>query len=196
MAANQATTTADGATPSQSTIFAALEAYPWSTDIEFQSGLSSILSSSPTARPSQIEHLTLRARCFYYARKTGLRVDFDAYKDWRAQQEGNTSQCSVNGTREREATSEGMNGSRDITLQHEAGDRDGTIEAPYPTTFSQIVELISTGQPIPGIKEVPDTVLEGQASRASAGKRRKPWEKDDCKPEVIGAVENVESTVG
>ena len=48
--------------------------------------------------------------------------------------------------------------------------------APYPTSFEQIVELISTGQPIPGIKEVPDTVLEGQASETKVGRRRKPWE--------------------
>ncbi len=51
--------------------------------------------------------------------------------------------------------------------------------APYPTSFSQMVELITTGQPIPGIKEIPDTVLEGRASRATPVKRKKPWEKDD-----------------
>jgi len=52
--------------------------------------------------------------------------------------------------------------------------------APYPTSFSQIVELITNGQPIPGIKDVPDTVLEGQASQPSIAKRKKPWEKDDA----------------
>ena len=50
--------------------------------------------------------------------------------------------------------------------------------APYPISFSQIVELITTGQPIPGIKEVPDTLLEGQASQPITAKRKKPWEKD------------------
>ena len=43
-----------------------------------------------------------------------------------------------------------------------------------------MVELITTGQPIPGIKEIPDTVLEGRASRAIPVKRKKPWEKDDA----------------
>lgn len=50
---------------------------------------------------------------------------------------------------------------------------------PYPTSFSQIIELITNGHPIPGIKEVPDTILEGQASQPSTAKRKKPWEKDD-----------------
>ena len=52
--------------------------------------------------------------------------------------------------------------------------------APYPTSFGQIVDLITTGQPVPGIKEVPDTILEGQASQPSTTKRKKPWEKDNA----------------
>ena len=50
--------------------------------------------------------------------------------------------------------------------------------APYPTSFSQIVDLITTGQPIPGVKEVPDTLLTGQESQATTAKRRKPWEQE------------------
>ena len=50
--------------------------------------------------------------------------------------------------------------------------------APYSTSFNHIVELISSGQPIPGIKEIPDTVLEGQATQAAKPQRKKPWEKD------------------
>ena len=47
---------------------------------------------------------------------------------------------------------------------------------PYPQSFSHLVELITTGQPIPGIKEVPDTLLTGQGSKTVESKRRKPWE--------------------
>lgn len=48
----------------------------------------------------------------------------------------------------------------------------------YPATFAQIVELITKGEPIPGIKDIPDTILEGQATQAARPKRKKPWEKD------------------
>ena len=51
-----------------------------------------------------------------------------------------------------------------------------------------MVELITNGQQIPGIKEVPDTVLEGQASQQITAKRKKPWEVDD--------VEGAERVVG
>lgn len=57
----------------------------------------------------------------------------------------------------------------------------GDIEppAPYPTSFSQIVELITSGDPIPGIKEVPDIVLQGRSSQPTTVKRKKPWETDN-----------------
>ena len=51
-----------------------------------------------------------------------------------------------------------------------------TAPPPYPQSFSHLVELITTGQTIPGIKEVPNTLLTGQGSKAVESKRTKPWE--------------------
>ena len=63
-------------------------------------------------------------------------------------------------------------------------------EAPYPLPFSRIVELITTGQPVPGVKEIPDTLLEGQSSSSSHSQRRKPWEVSSA----FGTGESPEST--
>lgn len=52
-------------------------------------------------------------------------------------------------------------------------------EARYPTSFSRIVELITSGQPVPGIKDVPDTLLSGQDSPAVTVIRKKPWEQGE-----------------
>jgi hypothetical protein len=49
----------------------------------------------------------------------------------------------------------------------------------YPTPFADIVALITSGQPIPGIKDIPATVLSDKATKPVASKRRKPWEKDE-----------------
>lgn len=46
--------------------FQRLELYDWDSDPAFQSGLQAILGSNPSKETA--EHLTLRARCFYYAR--------------------------------------------------------------------------------------------------------------------------------
>ena len=51
-------------------------------------------------------------------------------------------------------------------------------DAPPPATFAEICALIAEGKPIPGIKEIPDTILEGQGTEAQAPRRKKPWEKD------------------
>lgn len=47
--------------------------------------------------------------------------------------------------------------------------------APYPPTFAQIVEMITSNQPIPGIMEIPNT-LSTEISESKLPKRRKPWE--------------------
>lgn len=67
MAAPQSTSSSPNSSQNQpETIFQQLEAYPWSSDTEFQSGLQAILGPDPS--PDQAKHLTLRARCFYYSR--------------------------------------------------------------------------------------------------------------------------------
>lgn len=51
-------------------IYAQVDAYPWDVDAEFQAGLRAILG--PNANTGQAEHLTLRARCFYFSRQDYL----------------------------------------------------------------------------------------------------------------------------
>ena len=47
-------------------VYESLDSYSWDDDAEFQSGLSAILGNNSS--PEQASELTLRARCFYYAR--------------------------------------------------------------------------------------------------------------------------------
>ncbi|MCJ1477291.1 hypothetical protein MMC13_005962 [Lambiella insularis] len=173
-------------------IFHLLDTYPWSTDPEFQHGLRAILGPPPS--PSQAEQLTLRARCFYYSRKHNTPpIDFDAYRDWHARH-GSPVQSAPDGPAHQAATSTdtaptlrtpGLPG-KDAPPAAE-----GEPPAPYPVSFNQIVELITTGRPVPGIKEIPDTVLEGQASRAVQAKRKKPWETGVGEGDVRAAVNAV-----
>jgi len=39
--------------------------------------------------------------------------------------------------------------------------------------------LIQSGQPIPGIKDVPDKLAEGDPTQSKEEVRRKPWEKQN-----------------
>ncbi|BGP25134.1 hypothetical protein JCM10295v2_004054 [Rhodotorula toruloides] len=51
---------------------------------------------------------------------------------------------------------------------------------PYPPSFAELAALIATGAPVPGIKEVPDKLAEGEPSESREGVRRKPWEKAEA----------------
>lgn len=145
-----------------------LDDYPWSSDQEFQGGLQAILGS--VRDPDQVAHLSLRAKCYYYARKTGTPVDFEGYKQWAESRGSNES----NGHLPSSESAEGV--VLQPAEQQSAGD-NGMAGAPKPASFAEICEMIAEGKPIPGIKDIPDTILEGQASEANKEKRKKPWEK-------------------
>lgn len=163
-------------------IFRQLESYPFSTDTEFQSGLSTILSSTSSQDP---ELLTLRARCFYFSRKRDVPIDFHSYVLWRSERSLPPVTAGFQDTIASEAQSNGMHadsGMDEISTAKQPEEQQP--QAPYPPSFSQIVDLITKGEPIPGIKEVPDTLLTGQESVANTAKRRKPWEREEAVAEA------------
>lgn len=51
-------------------------------------------------------------------------------------------------------------------------------EPGYSNDYQKVVELIMSGREneIPDIKQIPDTVLEGQGSESKSSQRKKPWE--------------------
>lgn len=100
-------------------------------------------------------------------------IKFAAYKAWLtgASSESNAA-TSVPGQ-----SNESSTGTTVATTESAA-----TSEPAYPTSFAHIVELITTGQPIPGIQQIPDTVLEGHDISSAEPRRRKPWEKDVEEP--------------
>ncbi|KAF2767320.1 hypothetical protein EJ03DRAFT_276460 [Teratosphaeria nubilosa] len=154
MATQQGSTSFDD----QAYIFHQLDAYPWDTDEEFQGGLIGILGDNVTDS-EQRSRITIRAKCYYYTRKAGTPVDYQSYKAW------------VDSKGSMPAPAEPRPGG--------GGEGDGGMgNAPKPATFAEICDMIAEGKPIPGIKDIPDTILEGQASSSTAGRRKKPWEKN------------------
>jgi len=154
---------------------------PWAgaylTASSLQIGLTAILGPNPS--PSQLHDLTLRARCFYLSRKKSIPIDFDGYKAYLASKSTLTPDSTIipNSTHEPKfepQTTATM--TNEIIPHHEPGVEQKT--APYPPTFAQIVALITSNSPIPGIKEIPPTVLTDYHSEPVLPKRRKPWEKN------------------
>lgn len=92
-------------------------------------------------------------------RKFKVPVSFEAYQDWLQSQN--------------HVAAEGQS-----ALSTEPAQSSPMGDAPPPASFAEICALIAEGKPIPGIKDIPDTILEGQGTRAQAPRRKKPWEKD------------------
>ncbi|KAJ5775973.1 uncharacterized protein N7511_000984 [Penicillium nucicola] len=157
--------------------FERLRSYSFHTDPEFANGLSIILGHPNTpateAEMNQDDDLVLQAKCFFFSRKEKLTpaIDFAAFKSWLSTQSKEKSQAPD---------------SPEISSQVSAGvpteqniANSTNAEPAYPSSFAHIVELITTGQPIPGIQDIPDTVLTGHDISSEKPRRRKPWEKEE-----------------
>ena len=173
--------------PSLPQTYAQFSKYPFSTDSEWQAGLSSILGhpDTPTTE-GEIEAnpgLVLNAKLFYFARKFGVeqKIDAKGYVEWlRGEADQKTGQKEHIAAQPL-ATSE--NGTIEGTVTEAASDqaKSGGQEPPYPTSFAAIVDLITANKPVPGIEQIPNTVLEMGSSKIDKTQRRKkPWEKDDA----------------
>ena len=116
----------------------------------------------------------------YRVRKFDVPVDFDGYRSWRRDHAPDHARPSV-------AAVDVSAQSKDAAVHSVAAPDPNSPAAapsadppaPYPSSFSHIVGLITKGEPVPGVREIPDTVLEGEASQSTADKRRKPWESGD-----------------
>lgn len=99
-------------------------------------------------------------------------IDYAAYKSYAlSRSTGEQIDTSV--------TSQGPSESEPLSGADVTGDETSTpLEPAYPSSFAHIVELITTGQPIPGIEQIPDTVLTGHDTASEKPRRRKPWERD------------------
>jgi hypothetical protein len=123
-------------------------------------------------------------------RKYSKNIDFNAYKAYRdaRNRPPPTPPTSNNALRHSVVDEVLESSSNGLAINGPANNEAGGIlptpatpgELPsYPTSFAHIVELITSGQPIPGIKEIPPTVLDGQGTQANKPRRKKPWEKDE-----------------
>ncbi|KAM0753965.1 hypothetical protein T439DRAFT_168228 [Meredithblackwellia eburnea MCA 4105] len=144
---------------------------PGSTDPLFQQGLQSILAPliARGASQQEIDDLTKKAYSFYLNSQAASQP---------------SPQAPVPST----------SPSSEHQILHEPPEdavappptaSASSDEPPYPLSFAALAQLIATGQPIPGIKEIPDKLTEEQPTVSTQQARRKPWEKDSHANETV-----------
>lgn len=148
----------------QELVYEEFDNYDWNSFKEFQDGLSEILECHleklKEADPSvdkipavEKQQLIDQAKSFFFCSHTGHILNLDDYYTWKRQK----SNKAIESTE----TPENLE------------------EAPYSNNYQQIVDMIVSGKPVPGIKQIPETVLTEQSSKPLAPIRSKPWETKD-----------------
>ncbi|KAK5058609.1 hypothetical protein LTR84_010872 [Exophiala bonariae] len=202
-----APTPQDQTSPTQ--LYTAISRYPFGSDTEYQSGLAAILGhpSTPTteAEIAEQHELVLQVQCFYFARKYNTPpVEPAGYAAWLSARGGEgdgQAQSQPQPQQDRAGPSTGVadaipptqtassvppaSASVEPPSQSQTQTTPSTAQAaddeppPYPNSFAAIVDLITRNIPVPGIEEIPTTVLElGSSKVDKTPRRRKPWEKD------------------
>ncbi|KIW92852.1 uncharacterized protein Z519_06701 [Cladophialophora bantiana CBS 173.52] len=192
--------------PDLEAIYTHLSRYPFSTDQEYQAGLAAILGHRDTPATSEElrekSDLVLQAQCFYFSRRFNVTppVSPRAYSAWLQSQPHphphlqiflppSQPEASASAPPASSAAAGALSSPPQISVQTAAFTSPSTTTAaapsgpsqdpPYPTSFAAIVDLITRNLPVPGIEEIPPTVLEPGSSKIDkTPRRKKPWEKD------------------
>ncbi|CAG8485932.1 5851_t:CDS:2 [Scutellospora calospora] len=144
-------------TNTDQTIFIKFEQYDFDKDENFQAGLPSILESNQNKSQEELDKLKEKAKWFYFS-KVVQKFDYNEYLAWKLNK------------------SSTLESSNNINLTKQ--DTTTNVEAPkYSRSFQELVEMIRSNKPIPGIKEIPDEINSGIPSSATIKPRPKPWEK-------------------
>ncbi|KAH6610245.1 hypothetical protein Trco_000265, partial [Trichoderma cornu-damae] len=182
----------------QDSVFKAFDAYPWTKDSAFLSGLRAILGAPNSTNPQggSLRDIATHARIFYYAQRIGVQIDFASYQAWLSQHLDHQpphiiphdyEQLADVGKQPESPPSSATPWQQaapkadlyvDRSLQSQASGEGG--EPAYPLAFAEMIKLLQEGKPIPGIRQIPNTI-ERDPTVKPVGSRpvpKKPWEKE------------------
>ncbi|RDA83410.1 hypothetical protein CP532_4816 [Ophiocordyceps camponoti-leonardi (nom. inval.)] len=172
----------------QDSIYQAFDSYPWSKDKTFLSGLSAILGDSNTGTSQgSPDDMATHARIFYYAQRIGVQIDFSQYQSWLAQHPDhkppdvipNNCNPPISALPWQQAAPKA-----ELYVERSGPSQSSAEEPRYPLGFAEMLKLLQDGKPIPGIRQIPNTVARDPVRAHSVkpvGSRtapKKPWEKD------------------
>ncbi|KAK7417130.1 hypothetical protein QQX98_004733 [Neonectria punicea] len=176
-------------------VFQAFDAYPWKKDKMFMSGLYAILGEPGQHNPqASLADMAIHARVFYYAQRIGVSIDFARYENWLAEHPDRRApdvlpeEYLVRNNTTQEAPAPVLDWQQaapkaDLyvdrkaaaTAAESAGDQPN-----YPMGFAEMIQLLQEGKPVPGIRQIPNTIVRDPSVKPVGARAvpRKPWEKD------------------
>lgn len=152
----------------------------------FQSGLFALLGN-PNGQPAQgssPRDMATHARIFYYAQRLGVTIDFTAYQTWLSQHPDHQAPDILpdsylarhSDSRSQDAAA-AAESSASLPWQQAAPKNDLFIDKKaaaagqsqedqpsYPMAFAEMLKLLQEGKPVPGIRQIPNTVVRDPVS--------------------------------
>ncbi|KAF9144684.1 hypothetical protein BGX30_011884 [Mortierella sp. GBA39] len=158
----------------QEQLFQKFQSYNFDADANFQAGLKSIIGNAQNKSAQEQKDAVEKAKYFYYSRFV-QSFDYNQYQAWR-QLKAATSidQDESQGSSAPSSTPAEI---VDETIAEESQSSSTAADPTYPKSFQEICELIASGKPIPGIRQIPNNLAEGVPSEAKLAPKLKPWEK-------------------
>ncbi|KAB5582709.1 hypothetical protein GE09DRAFT_1076099 [Coniochaeta sp. 2T2.1] len=198
----ETSTSPHDAAPSQPTpvtpaLIKSFNDYPWVKDRQFLQGLAAMLGTLlPSSDMSRAASVSLQARIWWFSTKQGVTISPDSYASFlSAHPDTPTPEPAILARIEDVQRRMGVTGgpgnvpswqahAPKADLRVKAADgvaRDGgggEGDAPYPEQFRAVIEAVTQGKPVPGIREIPNTVvrLPGISPVGKMQAPRKPWE--------------------
>ncbi|KAI8337427.1 hypothetical protein BC941DRAFT_352604 [Chlamydoabsidia padenii] len=134
---------------SDNQVFLSFEQYDFDGDDRFKAGVSSIMKKQEGDKDEMLE----KAKWFYYT-KFVQSFNYDHYQQWKTNKTKSIETSTTTTTAD-----------------------DDQVYVPPRLTFQEIVEMIETGQEIPGIRQIPNKLSKGTPSQPQLKARPKPWER-------------------
>jgi hypothetical protein len=151
---------------------------PPPTYILIKSGLRAILGAPNPSNPQggSLRDIATHARIFYYAQRIGVQIDFTSYQTWLSEHPDHQSPHIIPSEYEQGADKDTQQpespSSPSATAWQQAApkadlyvDRSALSqtsgeggEPSYPLGFAEMIKLIQEGKPIPGIRQIPNTI--------------------------------------
>ncbi|KAM0427030.1 hypothetical protein ACHAPT_007928 [Fusarium lateritium] len=158
-------------------IFSAFDSYPWAKDKMFMSGLYAILGEPGQQNPqASLADMAIHARIFYYSQRIGVTIDFTAYKAWLASNPDHGPPDVLPAEyRRRDGASASPSPSLDwqkaapkadlyIDRKAAAAQAGSEDQPNYPMGFAEMIKLLKEGKPVPGIRQIPNTIVRDPVS--------------------------------
>ncbi|KAI8836354.1 hypothetical protein BC829DRAFT_421710 [Chytridium lagenaria] len=157
--------------------FKAFLRYDFSADPSFETGLKTIKEKLVGKPESEVEVAIEKAKWFYYSRFV-KPFDYQEYMAWKLRTSG-SALSSESATEQSAAIAMSQPSIQDLENPKSETTSLTTDSQPnYPKTFAEICALVAQGKPIPGIRQIPNTLHDVEKQSQSILKpRKKPWEE-------------------